>query len=545
MKNKHKILIRLSVFMMVFVLLFVMVNAFFQPIWLDWNNYYTTQGFYKQPKNTIETIILGPSTLITGLTPMEMYQEYGICAYNLATEQQSMLASYYWLKEADRLHGDTLKTVILEASALRSFTNDTLSHKSLDTMRLSANKFQAVYEYCEKDIGNTLSYLFPVVAYHNRWSSLEAIDFNKYSVDPNSGTRGFGFETETYSGRVSYKNVIVKDIVFDEDANYVKLRDDSLEYAQRIIDFCNEKGLKLILVKTPTNNWNDSLHKTVSKFADDRELTFLDFNYSPLYEELGYIHAFDSKDSNHMNYYGATKFTKWMSKYLIDECGASDVRGNDKYSFMEDELYEYNNRVKLSAELKSVNNLAQYLELASQGDNTVFITVMDEAANNFNAEQRNDIRRLGLYQLYNLEYRSSYIGVIQNGEVLYEEIKYTEGEDETPLKYSGKTPDGKIYNLTSGGYKHGKISSCVIDGAEHSKNTRGINIVVYNNVAEDVIDTVVFDTFSSCYRDTYDINEASLSIYEVMYGTFDPTSYEGRMQEYHNKVLALRDEQLN
>lgn len=545
MKNKHKILIRLSVFMMIFIMIFTMINAFFQPIWLDWNNYYTTHGFYKQPKNTIETIVLGPSTLITGITPMEMYEEYGICAYNLATEQQPLLASYYWLKEAERLHGDTLKTVILEVSALRSSTSDTLYHKSLDTMRLSVNKFQAVYDYCEEDLADTLSYLFPVVAYHNRWTELEAVDFNKNSIDPNSGTRGYGFETETYSGRVAYKNVKIKDIVCDDNVGYTKFRDDSLEYAEKIIDYCNEQGLELILVKTPTNNWSDTLHVSAQSFADNHNITFLDFNYSPLYEELGYIHAFDSKDGNHMNYYGATKLTKWMGSYLVKNCDATDIRGQAGYSFMEDELVEYNNRVKASIELKSAISLSDYIEIASKGENTILITVMDEAANNFTQEQRSKVLSAGLPKLSMIEYRDSYVAVIENGKTVYEAVKSAEDKDDSSLTYSAKTLDGKIYNLTSGGYNHGKTSSCLIDGTEYSDSTRGINIVVYNNVIEDVIDSVVFDTFSSCYRSTYDITEASLSIWEIMYGEFESTSYEGRMQEYHKKVLELRDSQLN
>ena len=96
--------IKVTVFILIGALLVTAASYFFQPAWKDWNNYDTMHGFYEEPENTIETIFLGASIVVNGITPMELYENYGICAYNLATEQQPMLASYYWLEEAERLH---------------------------------------------------------------------------------------------------------------------------------------------------------------------------------------------------------------------------------------------------------------------------------------------------------------------------------------------------------------------------------------------------------------------------------------------------------
>ena len=114
-----KNIIKITCFTLLGAIAIATLNFFFQPIWKDWNNYSTIYGFYEEPQNTIETIFLGSSVTINGITPMELYENNGVCAYNLGTEQQPLLASYYWLLEADRLHNETLKTVVLDTSMLR------------------------------------------------------------------------------------------------------------------------------------------------------------------------------------------------------------------------------------------------------------------------------------------------------------------------------------------------------------------------------------------------------------------------------------------
>lgn len=80
---------------------------------------------------------------VNGIIPIELYREYGICAYNLGTEQQPLMTSYYWLLETERLHKETLDTVVLDASMLRRTPIDEVYQKSLDGMKLSKVKLQA------------------------------------------------------------------------------------------------------------------------------------------------------------------------------------------------------------------------------------------------------------------------------------------------------------------------------------------------------------------------------------------------------------------
>ena len=179
MAKKLKILGRSIAFIAVFVLLFTWCSRVFQPIWYITNNYYTVNGFYEEPDNTIETIVLGASVVVDGVNTMQLYQDYGICAYNLGTERQPFAASYAWLVEAYRYHPETLKSVLLDVSLLRQKTADAFWHKSFDGMKLSKTKFDIIWEHTDGKLDDALSYLVPFISYHTRWNEIELSDFIK------------------------------------------------------------------------------------------------------------------------------------------------------------------------------------------------------------------------------------------------------------------------------------------------------------------------------------------------------------------------------
>lgn len=135
------------------------------------------QGFYDIPKNTIETIVVGTSVAGNAVNTPMLYEEYGICAYNLSVSWLPVLASYFWTKEAYRNHSETLKTVILEVGALTHTEEETKSYKaSIDNMRLSKVKLEAISAYTE-NLNDTIENLIPLFSYHNRWNgNLDKLD---------------------------------------------------------------------------------------------------------------------------------------------------------------------------------------------------------------------------------------------------------------------------------------------------------------------------------------------------------------------------------
>lgn len=523
---KKKYIARIIIFTLIGTILFMISNFFYQPVWKSWNNYDTTRGFYKESGNTIETVFVGASITANGIIPTELYRDYGICAYNLGTEEQPMLASYYWMLEAERLHKKTLKTIVLDVSMMRRTPIASAYQKALDGMQFSTTKIQAVNDYSDKK-ENALTYLFPVLEYHNRWDSLNITDFQKKGYEVQLSTRGYNFDEGSVIDNCGANQISVSDYYIDENAEETSLDKESLYYLKTMIKYCNDNKLKLVLMKTPgIGAWSVSDHNAIEKIAEQNQLSFFDFNYEPYIDEMQYNEATDSKDGGHLNYYGAKKLTSWFGRYLLEECENTDNRNSAKYRYMQTELKNYEAYISEVLELKESTDVTTYLQSAlKDADNVIFLTVKDEAAMALEETQRDYLKKIGLKKLATIDSQDSYIGIIDSDGVAYEKIdrmkKHSELQTETDnsmdglnlqkikkirkentteaeknLTYYYDIDNETNVKLKSGGYMLGNMSSCIIKGEEYSRNTRGINIVVYNKKADKVINSRTFDTNS-------------------------------------------------
>lgn len=509
------------------------LNQLFKPSWYEWNNYDTINGFYKEPHDSIETLFLGTSVVVSGISPMELYDAYGICSYNLGTEGQPMLASYYWLEEAYRLHSGSLRTVVLDVSSLRRSSDLSFYRKAIDGMKLSPVKIRAVQAYVD-DPSEVLSYLLPLSSYHTRWGSLTTQDFISSEHAAKDYMRGYYFRSELALEETSNILDRIPTYALDTSAPQTKFDTEALYYLKQIIDFCQEHELQLILIKAPMiADWTSSAHNAVQAIADEYELEYFDFSFDPLLSEIGYNAATDSFDIGHMNYYGAKKLTLWLGQYLVDHCGATDVRGMPHYAYLEQQLQDYHENVSDYISLVALTDPVDYItQLCQNEDYTIFIMAKDEASFALTEEQRAAFRQLGLEQLSELGYQDSYLGIIDAGTVLYDQLqtptpdvasagnsgeKVNDLEAITPedfnvtneatsssLYFSGALRDGAIYSIESGGFPDGNVASCVIESQEYAANLRGLNIVVYNNATHQVVDSAVFDTYLSSLRESGD-----------------------------------------
>lgn len=539
MKDKLKKLLRAIAFLLVFMMLFSAVSDIFQPIWLAWNNHSTIEGFYEEPRDTIETVFIGSSVAISGFIPAHLYENYGMCAYNLSTVQQSPLASYYWLKEVYRLHSKSLKNVVMNASQFFGVTVDnkpyeeSMFRQALDNMRLSPVKIRAILDYTDGNWSEALNYLIPFISYHTRWTELVAIDFKKSLYPTVNGTRGYQVSNSTLASLSGFESSPITSRLLDPEADPDEPVPDAVLYLGKMKEFCDQHGLNLLLVRPPAEYWTSNQSNAVQAVADQMNLTYLDFNFNPLYDELDYFLWLDSQDSVHPNYSGASKLTDWIGRYIVENYGCTDVRGNPRFAHMEEQLMLHQVSVGLPTALNASTNVADYLSTAAAHECYVFIMVRDEAAASLTDDQRETFLSLGLTQLASLGQQDSYLAIIKNGRVIVEQTLRS-SETNTPpgpVTRTGTLANGLGYSLKSGGFNHGCIASCQINGLEFALNQRGINIVVYNSLLDMPIDSACFDTYLSSTREVYTPDLIS-EIKAADPDSYAPDSLEARLQEY-------------
>ena len=528
-------------FMAIFILIFFAVGFFMQPYWENWDNQYVTRGFYEEPKNTIETIFIGASMSTAGIIPTELYRDYGICTYNLGTGAQPVMMSYFFMKDAYRYQSESLKTVVFDVSMIRRLTTDAMYHKVLDFMPFSSVKLEAISAF-SSNYKEYLANLFPLLTYHDRWEEIGRSDFDKFGFEPMSYIRGYNYESHRIFDDYSYLDMPVPLQVADDSVEETEFSSETMYYLKQIIDFCSEKNLKLVFLKTPSaGNWTSASHNSVQAIADRYGLDFLDFDTEPLINEIDFIPALDCRDSDkHLNYHGATKFTKRLGKYLSEECGLTDVRGDERYAFMDEQLADYESHILGYHKAVETEDIASYLEELAKGNFTVLIALKDVGNASLTDDQRSRIAALGFKRLPKLGFRTSYIGVMENGKMVrelslhepvysrvaaaaeeeanddggpvndLENIEFEAAEEvveASPITYKSMCPDGTGYTITSGSHNMGNIASILFPDGEKALNERGLNIVVYNNDTHLVQDSVVFDVHYSVSRRPYDLEK--------------------------------------
>jgi hypothetical protein len=132
--------------------------------------------------------------------------------------------------------------------------------------------------------------------------------------------------------------------------------------------------------------------------------------------------------------------------------------------------------------------------LSGLSDALVIVAVKDEATAALSDAQKQAMHGLGL-DVDALPYRGSYLGIAYRGQALWEqtgessavESHLEAGEMLGPIRLR------RELRLRSAGYRNGNVASIIIDGVEHSRNTRGMNICVLDD-EQQVLWVGSFDT---------------------------------------------------
>ena len=134
-----------------------------------------TEEYYKE-KVPHDVIFFGDCDTYENFSPIKMYEEYGISAYIRGSGEQYICQSYYLLR--DVLQTETPKVVVMSIHNLQHDAphNEAYNRMTLDGMRWSQDKVDAINASMIE--GETFaSYVFPILRYHDRWSSLTKTDF--------------------------------------------------------------------------------------------------------------------------------------------------------------------------------------------------------------------------------------------------------------------------------------------------------------------------------------------------------------------------------
>ena len=324
-----KKIIQIIIFFAIGIVLFYMISSILMPEWMS-PKYVTLgiRGFYKENKNTIDTLFRGDSNIYNGVSPIKIWKDTGITSYNYASSEQKIWTSYYLIKEA--LKYQKPKVIAIEAFGLLGEENSAndLVRQVYDNMPFSFNKLEAIqdpiYKFSTLD---KISFVFPIIRYHSRWNTISEADFWRYRFDYNSPYKGYQMEKDKRNGPRDQKEAIAT-IVGDNVRTYMN----------KIQELCKQNDIQLFIIKIPTSKlWGIPQNQAIEQYAKEIQVPYIDLN-----AEVTMNWDEDTYDNGvHLNVYGAEKVSKYLGNYLKNNYNLQDHRNEEKYQDWNDDLTKY------------------------------------------------------------------------------------------------------------------------------------------------------------------------------------------------------------
>lgn len=306
--------------------------------------------FYEGKEN-IDRLYLGSSHVFCDIDPAILDEINGENNFNLASNTQQLNTSYYLLREAYKKNH--IERVYLDLYYLctnagpgnfHDYQSLPPSWTVLNQMRPSANKLSYML-----DLSSPKYYymtFLPFMRYREQLFNLDYVaeivegkqsdEWKNYAYSytgPNGediikrGGKGF----RIYYGELEYGGFCAKgeEAAITEDP----ITQESLEYLQKIVEFCEERDIQLIWIGCPISDFQlvrnggyDNYIRQVSELAKQHQVSYYDFNlckreYLDVSQEQYWF------DMGHMNAYGAEAFSQFLGNFLLaQEAGGNEYR---------------------------------------------------------------------------------------------------------------------------------------------------------------------------------------------------------------------------
>lgn len=280
-----------------------------------------------------DVIFLGDCEVFSNISPIYLYENYGITSFVRGSAQQLIWQSYYLLEEM--LEAETPEVVVFNALSLvyNEPQNEAYNRITIDGMKLSRHKL-GIISASMTDEESMIEYLLPVLRFHSRWSELTSEDL-KYAYGEKDKVTHNG-----YYMRVDVKPVTTLPTV-RELADY-GFGETAWSYLDKIRELCEEKGVELVLMKAPSliPHWYDEYDAQVVDYANEHGLLYI--NVLAAKDEIGIDYTADTFDAGmHMNLYGAEKVTEYIASIIDAEYDLPDHRGEAEYDTVWAEKIEF------------------------------------------------------------------------------------------------------------------------------------------------------------------------------------------------------------
>lgn len=328
---KKKTIIFLCIFLVFAGAVLWVLQCLLMPKYMDNTKEGALIGEYYDNAGNNDVVFVGDCEVYENFSPITLWEEYGITSYIRGSAQQLIWQSYYLMEETFQY--ETPEVMVFNVLSMKYDTpastgssdqREAYNRMTLDGMRWSSSKWKAIQASMtaqEREKESQFSYLFPILRYHDRWSSLTADDFTYLFQRDQVSDNGYLMQTAVRPYENPYMERPLVDYSFGETSWY---------YLDKMVELCKAHGTQLVLIKAPSLYpvWWEQWDEQIESYAQAHDLLYI--NLLDQQEEIGIDWTTDTYDAGlHLNVYGAEKLSSFFGRILVEECGVADHRGDE------------------------------------------------------------------------------------------------------------------------------------------------------------------------------------------------------------------------
>lgn len=446
------------------------------------------QGFKNQ--GNVDVVLVGGSTEYCFYSPMQVWKESGITSYNYATSRSRLDLVESFVKDVRETVRAKLFVIDVRTIAmLQEQIDEVVIRNWSDSLNpLSVTRIEGINNYIltrEYDIYDLPSYYLDIIKYHSHTDVLAKADQWGYMNSQGVYNKEKGFVPETKIAPFVKNN-------WDEQRK--QLNSLQMQSINRILDYCDKERIQVLFICCPYifSQQDMGVINTCGDIIEERGYTFENFNKHV--DEIGLDYETDFYDANHVNYWGAVKYTQYFNDYLVKNYELEDHRGDTKYEQW-DRDYEDLLPTMSQWEEEQASNLKKLLITKELGDNLsqendYFRWFSDIRNDGLNVIIRINGQPEGYYnkmfhsflEEYDIDVsKDNYIGIWQGKKKINTSSKEESMSVNIGTNISHESIKCEVSNSNN---------SITIAGAEYKADKSPIQVVVYDKNYNKVVDNV-------------------------------------------------------
>lgn len=435
--------------------------------------------FYEQPEDSVDILVLGSSHSYQGINTAVLWEEYGYAAYDLCGAGQFIWNTYYYLEEA--LKTQSPKLIILDAYYLHvtdDYEDESFAIKNTYGMKWSQTKVDAIKASFDSDLYG-LQYFFEILQYHSRYSDVDETDFYPYQANEAMYENHKGFYCYFYSTPVEEKD-------FSEVDYYNEMTEKVEEYYAKILELAYSENIPVIVVGIPfdADNYHVAFFRTGERIANMFGYPFLNF-LTDYKDELGLDYSTDFADSQHLNYLGNTKLTRFLGDYISENYSIPDRRGDENYSSWEADAQIYYYQLE-NKNTTLITDISEYADTVANNRYQVIITKNSSADGEQEMSSSELSEFLSAVGISQEEFTNGGVWIYSGGEQVYHNDCT---EEDFQKSYSLSKYDDAMIS-TSYDDEGVMIIDVYMNKTEVTAADYGLNVYVYDTLTRTSVDSI-------------------------------------------------------